>query len=202
MSKSINGWIYYPGDLLSGVHCTLYFYGIMSSGGAIRHGTYNESDSFDAATETGFVLSSTYFNSISHISHIELTAVIAGSIVVDVVKPVCGGGLFWSPETRSCELSSATWYLDYVGFERPCGGADNAFCSNEDTCFQALTCPPAALTRTPPSGYSVIAELGTFTFAAEDLNQKLVLAVNKTRVADVDRDNVLYRCNIVTCISL
>ena len=118
-------------------------------GGNLRFASYNKTDQISDYSK-GYVLPLTYFGNVLNISAIEFLPVGAGSIAIELVRPICDGSFKWCTLTKACEkncvsdFESKTSRYDALGefFYDPysCKG-DKDFCSAEETCSNELKCP-------------------------------------------------------------
>ena len=129
-------------------------------GGHLRFASYNNSYRVSDVTK-GYVLPLTYFGHVANISALELLPVGTGSIIIELVSPVCGGETpKWCSLTKTCEKNCVSKFetitRKYAGFQNrlddfSCEASPTkVYCSNEETCLHDLKCPTSITKNVAP----------------------------------------------------
>ena len=135
-------------------------------GGAVKFASYNATALVSDVTK-GYVIPTSYFGNVYNITAVEVVAVTQGQLAIDVsnekditqtienlekwhihffqiVRPKCQKNMMWCSITKKCEKKCITDFeaLEKIDAIHACHfTADAQFCSNEETCQKALTCP-------------------------------------------------------------
>ena len=113
-------------------------------GGNLKFASYNSTVMLSDVNK-GYVLPLTYFGNVFNIAALEFVPVGGGSIIIDIVKPICADDKKWCTLTKQCEKNCFTKFESLTKRLEAfyaCDASDKKlYCSSEKSCLNELKCP-------------------------------------------------------------